>query len=607
MSHWQQTYTSQFVDFFDRPCYDLEILNSTSLKFARPETPIDSYTSAKISIREKLRNSLSPINTSKSSPRVRKLPKDHLSDSLKYQNYNSGVTQPAAIPVKVIVDSDHDLSNKVENIGNEFDSGKDFDKSDQKKFLSKGLKSRRRATIPSRGMSLPVTSSTSINYDQIFSDQNIMGIPDHQSDEITTDMSSLSMSVTSPCDPPSLSPCSSTSSISSSIGTPSPAQSIQFQRYSCGKQLTNSSQQFNLQFPSFGSSVSQMEASPLTIRPKLNVITENPFNNETRSLSLPDMVTASSYEKIPRSPAVNFLANLAQATTTKIMPDDEGQQIGDYIIGKVIGRGGFSTVKEAISMDNYSGMEKVAVKIVRKNNDSDCDDRVQVLLEREICIWRALDHPNIVPMISFQEDDYATYVFSEYCPGGTLLDYVKKNSKGEGIGLDEDEARRIFLEIAEGVRYLHDDMRLVHKDIKLDNILLDRDDTWKICDFGLTEFQNDANGFANLAPCDEEAGGSLAYCAPEQVRSKVPLKDPSVDIWSLGVVLYALVINHLPFMDDFAPRLQLKIINGRYEESALYNAGVSDDLRDLLKLMFKTNPAQRLTINQVLEHRWCEQ
>ncbi|CAG8567159.1 5109_t:CDS:2, partial [Gigaspora rosea] len=380
------------------------------------------------------------------------------------------------------------------------------------------LKPRRRATLPSRGISLPNINS-SINYDQIYNNQNTMDLRnDRNVRNDSSDMASFVLNLTSP---------------------------------------------FN----------SNSQSSPLAIRPKLNVITEQPYNNDThRSLSLPDTVNASSYENIPWSPAVNFLANLAQATTSKPMPDDEGQQIGDYIIGKVIGRGGFSTVKEAIRMDDFSSMEKVAVKIA--------------LLEREICIWKALDHPNIVQMISSKEDDYATYVFSEYCP---------------------DDARRIFLEIAEGLRYLHDDMRLVHKDIKLDNILLDKDDTWKICDFGLTEFQNDANGFANLTSCDEEAGGSLAYCAPEQIRSKVPLKDPSADIWSLGVVLYALVVNHLPFMDDFAPRLQLKIMNGRYDESALYNAGVSDDLRDLLKLIFKSNPAQRLTISQILEHQWCMQ
>jgi serine/threonine protein kinase len=202
-------------------------------------------------------------------------------------------------------------------------------------------------------------------------------------------------------------------------------------------------------------------------------------------------------------------------------------------------------------------------------------------------------------MLSVEENDYATFVFSEYCPGGTLLDYVKKHHK-----LDEDEARNIFLETAEAIRYLHNDMGLVHKDIKLDNILLDKEDTWKICDFGLTEFQNSANGYNNILY--NNVGGSLAYCAPEQLRSPIPLKDPSVDVWSLAVVLFAMVTGQLPFSDDFEPRLQFKIINGRYDESLLDDSGVSDDLKDLLKGMFKTKPGQRLTISQVLEHQWCE-
>ncbi|CAG8628352.1 1163_t:CDS:1, partial [Acaulospora colombiana] len=173
-------------------------------------------------------------------------------------------------------------------------------------------------------------------------------------------------------------------------------------------------------------------------------------------------------------------------------------------------------------------------------------------------------------------------------------------------GLDEEEARNIFLEITEAVRYLHNDMRLVHKDIKLDNILLDKEQTWKLCDFGLTEFQNDANGFGDLSSSDDIAGGSLAYCPPEQIRSKAPLKDPSVDVWSLGVVLYAMVTGQLPFMDDFEPRLQHKIINGRYDETPLYDVGASDELRDLLKGMFRTKPVDRLNITQVLEHKWCQ-
>jgi serine/threonine protein kinase len=208
-------------------------------------------------------------------------------------------------------------------------------------------------------------------------------------------------------------------------------------------------------------------------------------------------------------------------------------------------------------------------------------------------------------MISAEEyDDYATFVFSEYCSGGTLLDYIKKHSKCEGKGLDEDDAKNIFLEVAEAVRYLHNDARLVHKDIKLDNILLD-EDTWKICDFGLTEFQNSVNGFNDIL-FNSIVGGSMAYLAPEQLRSPTPLKDPSVDVWSLGVVLFTMVTGQLPFNDSYEPRLQLKILNGRYDETLLDDSNVSDELKDLLRGMFKTKPTLRLTISEILEHPWCE-
>ncbi|RIA96016.1 kinase-like domain-containing protein [Glomus cerebriforme] len=339
------------------------------------------------------------------------------------------------------------------------------------------------------------------------------------------------------------------------------------------------------------------------MKPKAKTASSEQLYNK-ESHSLPDTIVGSPYDNVPWSPAVSFLSNLAPSIK-KPLPDEEGQQVGEFIIGKVIGRGGFSTVKQAHTMDSYSGaMETVAVKIIKNNIDSDDNDSVQALLEREIAIWRGLNHPNILSMIAVEENDYATFIFSEYCPGGTLLDYIKKHCQCEGRGLDEDESRNIFLEISEAIRYLHNDMRLVHKDIKLDNVLLGKDDNWKICDFGLTEFQNSANGYNNILY--NSVGGSLAYCAPEQLRSPIPLKDPSVDIWSLGVVLFAMVTGQLPFSDSFGPRLQFKIINGRYDESLLDNAGVSCDLRDLLKGMFKTKPDQRLTISQVLEHRWCE-
>ncbi|CAG8482097.1 14802_t:CDS:2, partial [Acaulospora morrowiae] len=452
-------------------------------------------------------------------------------------------------------------------------------------------KQLRRASAPSHGMAFAyfsAPSSTSIHYfghqDGSKKSQDVRGkhnftIPsvnvEHHDISDNSNMTTTS-SVTSG-NLPSLSPCSSASSLSSLSSTvQQPPGKVQF------------------------SFLPQPVHQPYPIRSK-SISGETPYSSQ--AYSLPNMVSGASYDRVPWSPAKDFLANLAESTLAKPMPDDEGQQVGEYIIGKVIGRGGFSTVKEAIRMNDYS-LEKVAVKIVKNDSESDHNDRIQSLLQREITIWSKLVHPNIVPMLSMIEDDYASYIFSEFCSGGNLLQYIKKH--GNGKGLDEDEVRNIFLEVGEAVRYMHNDMRLVHKDIKLDNILLDdNDNTWKLCDFGLTEFQNDANGFGELSSLDDVAGGSLAYCPPEQIRSKVPLKVPSVDIWSLGVVVYAMATGQLPFMDEFEPRLQYKILNGRYDETPLHEAGVSDELRDLLKCMFRTKPTDRLNITQVLEHAWC--
>ncbi|CAG8722576.1 3581_t:CDS:2, partial [Cetraspora pellucida] len=504
---------------------------------------------------------------------------------------------------KFAIDLDHISDKKEEKTDGIINDGNDNENVESPKLLSKNSKAYRRQSAPAHGMPFVYFSksaTTSIHYfGHSEQDEHKVHDSDNQSSKIPTVVTKRLESINdkSNLTSPSLSPCSSISSSCSSTVS-SPAQPAQAQQYQYDKKTL---QTFNPPFQP-GTFIPQPVPTHITTRSRSRSIsTGKPIQV---SGSLPVIVSAASYQNLPWSPAVNFLANLAQSTVSQPMPYDEGQLVRDFIIGKVIGRGGFSTVKEAIRMDSDGVMEKLAVKIVRKNQESDCNDRVQALLDREISIWRELIHPNIVPMIMYEEDEYATYVFSEYCSGGTLLNYIKKNCRGENKGLEEDEIRIIFLEIAEGLRYLHNDMKLVHKDIKLDNILLDREGTWKICDFGLTEFQNEANGFGELS--DEEAGGSIAYCAPEQARSKTSIKNPAVDIWSLGVVLYALVTNKLPFMDDFIPRLQYKIINGRYDEMALYESGCSDDLRDLLKKMFKTNFTQRLTINEILKHRWCQ-
>ncbi|KAI7830375.1 kinase-like domain-containing protein, partial [Gamsiella multidivaricata] len=145
------------------------------------------------------------------------------------------------------------------------------------------------------------------------------------------------------------------------------------------------------------------------------------------------------------------------------------------------------------------------------------------------------------------------------------------------------------------VRYLHEGMRIVHRDIKLENILRHESGIWKVCDFGLAEYQDEDAADAEIV------GGSLAYCSTEQLRSNRPLRRPLSDIWSLGVVLYAFLTNKLPFQDEYEPRLQLQTLNGRYEDLTDSSTGA----RDLLKNALRAKPADRWRIGQVRDSSWC--
>ncbi|KAG0265533.1 hypothetical protein BG011_004561 [Mortierella polycephala] len=379
----------------------------------------------------------------------------------------------------------------------------------------------------------------------------------------------------------------------------------------------------------------------------------NPYQNTIMSPTT--MVTSSSYSSLPYSPAVAFLSNFVEVTAPRMAPDEEGEQVGDFIMGKAIGHGGFSLVREAFAIHLDGLVAQVAVKIVKTQTGATDNDRVQRLLDKEITIWSQLNHPNVLPFLAVEKLPTDTFVFCELCAGGNLLDYITRqagskcmarNARGT-VGLEEGQARKIFDQLAEAVRYLHEEKRIVHRDIKLENILQHEDGTWKICDFGLAEYQNDeaasyfgsplspklygGRAATNVNDCqqspssvqsseslmdqgrcmdaameaeeedNDEVGGSLAYCSPEQLRSQKPLRCPSSDVWSLGVVLYALLTGRLPFQDEYEPRLQYPILNGRYEEQTECSA----EARDLLKNMFRSKPEERWRIGQVMDSPWC--
>ncbi|KAI9353133.1 kinase-like domain-containing protein [Pilaira anomala] len=259
--------------------------------------------------------------------------------------------------------------------------------------------------------------------------------------------------------------------------------------------------------------------------------------------------------------------------------------IDDYILRDSIGFGGFSVVRRA---QHQKTGAFVAVKIINQHLMTPTD---KLRLERELAIWKSLHHPRITQLCKVIKTDQTCYILCDYCSEGNLLNYLNSVKK-----LNEKEAKRIFKEICQGVYYLHVDSKVCHKDLKLENILLNDQGHIKICDFGLAIYQN------NHQYTNEWVGGSLAYASPEQIKQPNPLTCPKTDIWSLGVILYALVVGSLPFMDTFDLRLQQKILNAQYD----IPPHLSPQLIQLIQTCLAHDPTERCTIDQVLNSEWLK-
>src|SRR5713226_632763 len=181
------------------------------------------------------------------------------------------------------------------------------------------------------------------------------------------------------------------------------------------------------------------------------------------------------------SPAAMFLSAFSPAVSAAPLPDDEGEEIEGYRLGSIIGYGGFSTIRRAFSPTGGS----VAVKIVRRSNLASQANPTQARdrLENEASIWKTLSHEHILPLFHFSHTPYANFFFMLLCPAGTLYDILKRDGRP---ALPHDDAGTLFRQVVRGVRYLHEQMGLVHADLKLENILVDEMGVCRICDFGMT-------------------------------------------------------------------------------------------------------------------------
>ncbi|XP_013138732.1 PREDICTED: serine/threonine-protein kinase SIK2-like, partial [Papilio polytes] len=225
----------------------------------------------------------------------------------------------------------------------------------------------------------------------------------------------------------------------------------------------------------------------------------------------------------------------------------------------------------------------VAIKIIDK---SQLDAGNLQKVYREVDIMKRLDHPHIIKLYQVMETKNMIYIVSEYASKGEIFDYIARYGR-----MAEQAARRKFWQILSAVEYCHE-RRIVHRDLKAENLLLDANMNIKIADFGFSNYY--AAGELLATWC-----GSPPYAAPEVFEGK-RYTGPEIDIWSLGVVLYVLVCGALPFDGSTLQSLRDRVLSGRFRIPYF----MSEECESLIRKMLVLEPMKRYTIEQIKKHRW---
>lgn len=265
------------------------------------------------------------------------------------------------------------------------------------------------------------------------------------------------------------------------------------------------------------------------------------------------------------------------------VPQQPLVRIGHHILGQTLGVGTFGKVKIG---EHQLTKHKVAVKILNRQKIKSLD--VVEKIRREIQNLKLFRHPHIIKLYQVISTPTDIFMIMEYVSGGELFDYIVKHGK-----LREHEARRFFQQIISGVDYCHRHM-IVHRDLKPENLLLDHNLNVKIADFGLSNMMMDGEFLRTSC-------GSPNYAAPEVISGKL-YAGPEVDIWSCGVILYALLCGTLPFDDEHVPTLFRKIKSGIFPIPEYLNKSVVS----MLCHMLQVDPMKRATIEDIKKHEWFQ-
>ncbi|KAL1413592.1 MAPK-activated protein kinase Srk1 [Vanrija albida] len=374
------------------------------------------------------------------------------------------------------------------------------------------------------------------------------------------------------------------------------------------------------------------EAQPAPAPPTQASSSQPPASQAPAAASKPEKSAAVAQQPNYREEAEKIVAE--EKAQGEKMPKYEG--LDDYTLIEKMGDGAFSNVYKAI--DNRSG-KKVAIKVVRKyelnstqNGNRHLNqnfkkrprvtERANIL--KEVQIMRGIDHDSIVKLLGFFESEEHYFLILELLEGGELFHQIVKLTY-----FSEELSRHVILQVAEGIRYLHEVCGVVHRDIKPENLLFERipvvpskhpihrpydeekEDEGeftqgvggggigkvKIADFGLSKIVWDEQ---TMTPC-----GTVGYTAPEIVKDERYSK--SVDMWALGCVLYTLLCGFPPFYDESINVLTEKVARGYYTFLSPWWDDISASAKDLITHLLCVDPAQRYTIDEFLAHPWIKQ